>query len=254
MAEVCAMDKTEGFRSFKEGLNRKLLWEYWLAVKEHAWETFWGAGVVGIAFTIYTIYYAPARTYIPWAVVWAILVAGYYVWRADHVRLQQKIEVTRVRKHSWPHPDGGEGTQYLFEIVNKSEAMTIRGVRVRLQEVIPETENRDWLPIPLHLQHDNPPSGEFKQSFDLHPRETKNIDLFSTRSIGKNVAHIAHAVLGVDLLVPITGRVHFKVVINFEDVPELVVGFVLWLDENGVLQCEMEPATAQLDEESKKRH
>ena len=237
------MDKREGFRSFKEGLDRKLIWAYWLAVKEHAWETLWGAGLVGVICTVLTLYYAPSRWVLGWAVAWVFLVAGYYAWRADRVRLRQKIKVTRVRTHSWPHRDGGEGTQYYFEIVNKSEALTIRGVRVQLLEIIPEIENRDWLPIPLHLQHDNPVSGVLTQSFDLHPSEPKNIDLFTTAT-GRNVAHIAHIISGVDLRVPITGRCRLRVMVNAEDVPALFVWFSVWIDEDGVLRCEMNPVIA----------
>jgi hypothetical protein len=230
---------SEGFRSFKEGLDRKLIWEYWLAVKEHAWEIWWGAGVIGVICTAFTLYYVPSRWVLGWAVAWVFLVAGYYVWRADHIRLQQKIEVTRVGTHSWPHRDGGTGTQYLFEIVNKSEALTIRGVRVTLQEIIPEIENHDWLPIPLHLQHDNPPSGGFQQSFDLHPSEPRNIDLFTTVT-GSNVAHVAPAVRGVDLRVLVTGRCRLRVMVHSEDVPVLFVWFAAWLDEKGVIRCELE--------------
>ena len=81
----------QGFRAFREGLDWRLIRDYWKAVREHAWETFWGAGVPGIAFTIYTLWHAPARPYIPWAVAWAMLVAGYFIWRADHVRLIPKL-------------------------------------------------------------------------------------------------------------------------------------------------------------------
>jgi hypothetical protein len=201
LAEVCAMDKSdrhltvslsEGFRSFKEGLDKKLLYAYWLAVWGHAWEIWWGAGVIGVICTVLTLYYAPSRWILGWAVAWVFLVAGYFTWRADRIRLQQKIEVTRVRTHSWPHLDGGTGTQYYFGVVNKSEAETIHKVRVQLLEIIPAVENRDWLPIPLHLQHDNPLSGVLTQSFDLHPREPRNIDLFTTATAtGNSVAHIA---------------------------------------------------------------
>jgi hypothetical protein len=83
----------QGFRSFRDGLDWRLIRDYWKAVREHAWETFWGAGVPGIAFTVYTLYHAPARPYIPWAVAWAILVAGYFIWRPDHVRLIPKLAV-----------------------------------------------------------------------------------------------------------------------------------------------------------------
>ncbi len=172
---------------------------------------------------------------------WCFLVAGYYVWRVNYVRLQQTIEVTSVRAHSYPHRDGGTGTQYYFGVINKSEAATIHGVRVQLMEIIPEINNRDWLPIPLHLQHDNPPSGVFTQSFDLHPREPRNIDLFSTAdTTGNSVAHFALSVSGVDLRVPITSRCRFRVMVNAKDVPVLFTWFAAWMDKDGTLQCEMD--------------
>jgi hypothetical protein len=248
MAEVCAMvSLSEGFRAFKEGLDKKFLCAYWVAVWGHAWEIWWGAGVIGVICTVLTIYYAPSRWILGWAVAWVFLVAGYYAWRADHVRLQQKIEATRVRTHSYPHRDGGKGTQYYFGIINNSEAATIHGVRVQLMEIIPEIENHDWLPIPLHLKHDNPLSGVFTQSFDLHPREPRNIDLFTTATAtGNRVAHFALSVSGVDLRLPITGRCRFRVMINAEDVPVLFVWFAVWMDEGGILRCEMDPVTGSI--------
>jgi hypothetical protein len=109
-------------------------------------------------------------------------------------------------------------------------------------EIIPAIENRDWLPVPLHLQHDNPRSGELTQSFDLHPREPRNIDLFSTADATRNsVAHFALSVSGVDLRVPITNRCRFRLMVNGQDLPVLFIWFALWMDQSGTLQCEMEP-------------
>jgi hypothetical protein len=241
MAEVCALSK--GFKSFKEGLDRKLLWEYWLAVKEHAWETFWGAGMPGIAFTIYTIYYAPARAYIPWAIAWAIFVAGYYVWRADHVRLEKKIEATYVRRHTWGR-QGRQGVQYYFGIVNESEATTIKQVRVHLEQMIPEIESVSWLPIPLHQQHDNPLTDmPYAKSFDLDPNEPKHIDLL-TGIDGENYFHVSHIVPSVNAAVQITGRHRLKVMITGNDIPISFVWFTVWMDEDATLRCEMDPVTA----------
>jgi hypothetical protein len=87
---------SQGFRSFKEGFDWKLVRDYLLAVKEHAWETVWGATVVGIPFTIYTLYFAPSRLFLAWFCVWIVLVAGYYIWRADHIRLIPKFAVTEL--------------------------------------------------------------------------------------------------------------------------------------------------------------
>lgn len=100
---------SRGFRAFVEGFDWRLIRDYWKAVREHAWEIFWGSGVPGIIFTVYTLYYAPARVYLPWAVAWAILVAGYFIWRADHVRLVPKLGIGDITmKYSGvgrEHPD-----------------------------------------------------------------------------------------------------------------------------------------------------
>jgi hypothetical protein len=83
----------EGWRSFKEGLDRHLLWEYCLAVKNHAWEVLWGAGVIGIICTVLTLYYSPSWKAAGWVIAGVVLVAGYFAWRSDHVRLMPKFEV-----------------------------------------------------------------------------------------------------------------------------------------------------------------
>ncbi len=100
---------SKGFQSFLEGFDWKLISDYWRGIREHAWEIFWGSGVPGIAFTIYTLYYAPARAYLPWAVAWAILVAGYFIWRADHIRLVKRIELRDVRVVVTPTKDAQTG-------------------------------------------------------------------------------------------------------------------------------------------------
>jgi hypothetical protein len=216
-----------------------LLPQYFTAAASQMQNILWGALLPFLAWGIWFIVSTPPTWVNLTAIGTALFIAGYYVWRADHVRLQQKIEVTRVRTFSWPRRDGGvEGTQYYFEIVNKSEALTIHGVRVQLQEIVPEIKNSNWFPIPLHLQHDNPVSGVLTQSFELHPSEPKNIDLFTTVT-GSNVAHIAHTVSGADLRVPVTGRCRLRVMVNAEDVPVLFVWFAVWMDD-GALRCEIE--------------
>jgi len=99
-------DLGEGLQDFKEGLDKKLILEYWAAVRNHAWEILWGAGVIGIPLTILTLYYAPARWLLGFAVAWAILVAGYYAWRSDHLRLIPSLEVRKLFKQPNPTPVG----------------------------------------------------------------------------------------------------------------------------------------------------
>jgi hypothetical protein len=231
---------SEGFRSFKKGLDKDLIWAYWVAVKEEAWAILWGAGVVGVLITVITLYLSPSWKALGWIVAWCILVAGYYVWRADHVRLEKKIKATYVRRHSWVRPEG-EGVQYYFGIVNTSEANTIRHVRVQLQEMIPSIESISWLPIPLHQQHDNPLTGitEYEKTFDLHPNEPKHIDLF-TGIKGQKYFHVTHIVPSGDVAVQVTGRHRLKVIVTGNDIPVSFLWFAVWMGEDGTLCCELE--------------
>lgn len=96
----------EGWRSFKEGFDRRFIREYWLAVWNHAWEIFWGAGVVGVIFTAFTLYYSPSWKALGWVVAWAFLVAGYFAWRSDHVRLIPKLAVREIHRQETPVTHG----------------------------------------------------------------------------------------------------------------------------------------------------
>jgi hypothetical protein len=98
--ELKGMSKfKQGWRSFKEGISSRLFWQYLLAVKEHAWEVAWGAGMIGIPLTIITLYVSPSLRSLGWVAAICILVGGYYVWRAEYVR---RLPVERqVTKADW---------------------------------------------------------------------------------------------------------------------------------------------------------
>lgn len=237
---------SQGFRSFIEGLDWKLIWAYSKAVREHGWEILWGAGMVGVPFGILTLYYAPSRSLLGWLFVWIVLVAGYFVWRADHVRLQQKICVTKVLDQKWWHADfNRDAIAYYFEIANKSEALSIHGVRVQLEKIEPEVENLNWLPIPLHQKHDNPVLGQPHvpaREFSLNPSEHKHIDFISAL-VGGNHFEVEHvAGIGVNRNVPVVGQGHhrLRVTVTAQDMPILYAWFDVWMNEAGVLMCEME--------------
>lgn len=73
-----------------------------------------------------------------------------------------------------------------FEIGNHGEATTIENVNVYLAKMSPEVGALRWLPVRLHVKHDNPVAGEqFINHFSLNPKEIKHIDLVSlAESIG----------------------------------------------------------------------
>jgi len=89
--------KISGFKGFlKARLSPALLWEYVIAFKNTFWEIFWGAGVLGILFGIYTLYRSPS---LPWLLCYLLAVSfmtGYLLWRRDHVRLEPRVSIMHV--------------------------------------------------------------------------------------------------------------------------------------------------------------
>src|ERR1700733_3028951 len=210
--------------------------QYFTAAASQMQNILWGALLPFLAWGIWFIVSNPPTWVNVTAVGLALVMAGYYVWRADHVRLEQKNEVTEVRRHTWDR-EGHLGVQYYFWIVNKKEAITIRQVRAQLVQMIPEIETVSWLPITLHQQHDN--TQPAAQTFDLNPSEPKNIDLL-TGIDGATYFNVSHIVPSVNAAVQITGRHRLKIMITGNDIAILCVWFVVWMDPDGVLRCKME--------------
>jgi hypothetical protein len=235
---------SRGFQSFLEGFDWKLILAYWRGIREHAWEIFWGSGVLGIIFTIYTLYYAPARPYIPWVVVWVVLVAGYYIWRADHLRLEKVFDIRAVKFQWWwaeeagvPEEKGQYAWSYYLEIVNRSDTASIEEAEAQLAEIVPSVENFDWLPVHLRHKHDHSFQGE--KIFTLHPGQVKLMDFVSALE-NEKVFTVLHIVGGVTNKVPANERHRLKVIVTGKDVPALSKWFDVWIDRDGILQCEME--------------
>jgi len=70
-----------------------LFWEYFATLRRTWVDVAWGTGVPAVGFIIWW-----SLGNIPqWAIalffVWALIVAGYFSWRADHLRLMPKFEI-----------------------------------------------------------------------------------------------------------------------------------------------------------------
>jgi hypothetical protein len=63
--KTCSRSAKVGVRSRRDWTGVSS-WSNWRAVWNHAWEIFWGAGVIGVAFTIYTLYFSPPWTLLGW--------------------------------------------------------------------------------------------------------------------------------------------------------------------------------------------
>jgi|HubBroStandDraft_6_1064221.scaffolds.fasta_scaffold64116_4 hypothetical protein len=200
----------------------------------------WGGSVLAVAFGwrfITSDWPYPVKLT---ACVVALFFAGYYVWRADHLRLQQKMSIPRVLSQSWPIDNANLATLFYLEIVNTSEGLTIYDVHVQLEEIVPRVLGIDWLPVALVHKHDNPiRAQDYKLSFDLHPGEPKHID-FIAGVVGGDHFDIYHVVRDADRRIPSTTRHRLRVMVTARDMPALFVWFSVWMDENGTPKCQIE--------------
>jgi len=236
------------FRTWLIAQLEKLLFvpDYFRAMAKEWLNILFGETLVGIAFLLWWALGAPTNHALVVVFVAALFVAGYYAWHADHLRLETKIEIPRVCPREWTIAQGNANAghrakAYYIELVNRSEGVTIEGVSVQLSGMSPEAPNWDFLPIPLHLQHDNPTKPEDQiRSFSLNPGEPRNIDFVSALE-GDNRFSVVHVVAGVNHHIPFdTKGNRLQVRIAAKNTPPLLIWLRVWRDEAGFIECEIE--------------
>jgi hypothetical protein len=90
---------------------------------------------------------------------------------------------------------------YYFYVVNPT-ATFVERIEVQLEKIEPAIPNLSWLPIHLHLKHDNPPPHtQYRTSFDLAPHGEQMADLVDSAS-GWAYIRIVHAVMGINAAIP----------------------------------------------------
>jgi hypothetical protein len=137
---------SKGIRAFRDGLDRKLFWEYLRAIWDHAWEIFWGAGIIGLICTSVTLYYSPSRWLLGWVVAWVFLVAGYYVWRPYHVRLVPKFEVAEVIAQETDTENPNVFNLFVQIVTKCLTEAPVHGCRGHLQRVWHrDRDDGDWV-------------------------------------------------------------------------------------------------------------
>lgn len=219
--------------------------DYFRAIAKEWLNILFGETLVGIAFLIWWALGAPRDHALVTVFVIAMFVAGYYAWRAHHVRLEPKIEISRICSGEWTVArDDAHAFQqaksYYIELVNQSEGVTTEGISVQLSGMSPPATTWNFLPIALHLQHDNPSRPEDQiRHFTLNPKETRNIDFISALE-GDNRFSVVHVMHGATHLVPYTGNNRLQVRVTAKNTPAFFVWFKVWRDGAGALQCEIE--------------
>ena len=211
-----------------------------------------GETLVSVGFLIWWSLASPSNPHLIEVFVVAMFVAGFYAWHGVHTRLEKKLEIAKINWREWTIQIGEQqyhrANAYEIEIINRSEGETVEGVSVQLSEVFPQMPAWEFLPIPLHLRHDDPKNPQDqKREFTLNPQETRKIDFISALE-GDTKFDVIHVQHGVHHSVPYTGNNRLKVRITARNMPASDVWFKVWRDDAGRLQCEMEPPEKKRNE------
>ena len=82
-----------------------LLGDYFRAIVQRWHDILWGASFIAVAFVLWWFLGNPPVRIIALYLVAVMFIAGYYAWRADHVRLMPKFEVKEFKIQENPTQD-----------------------------------------------------------------------------------------------------------------------------------------------------
>jgi len=131
-----------------------LLPKYFGATRGHFADIFWGVGV-GVAvpylvFWVYSLFRNPTASADWFAILGAVFLAGYYVWRADHIRLIPKLELGSLRTVPTPTFTPGIDRQFVQLLVKCRTEGSILDCKGQLLRVMKwSTRGNDWQPTQI---------------------------------------------------------------------------------------------------------
>ena len=97
--------------------------DYWPTMAEHWNSIVWGTGpVFFLLFGVWLSFGVPPVQLVVVGIVWAFVVAGYYTWRADHLRLIPGIKLEEIRQQPAPAAKGATCTYIQLVMACATEA------------------------------------------------------------------------------------------------------------------------------------
>src|SRR5258708_10260343 len=153
-----------------------LFWEYLRAASQHWQEILGGTSVPLIIWTVWFFVGNPP-TWINWTVVLlTVLIAGYFVWRADHIRLIPKLKIAGTMFQDTPVTRSGEivgrrtFVQLLPQCLTESPVYECVAYLQRIERRIGENQSEE---IALH---NNSPLGWSEEKVELHSGADKPLN------------------------------------------------------------------------------
>jgi|SRR5215469_2486478 len=146
----------------------------------------WGASLLAVLWGLWFIVGAPP-TWVNWVVVLcALFIAGYYVWREDHVRLLPQFEASKFCRQLTPTTDGtgrpiGESiyVQLLPKCLTQANVEECRGILTsvdRWNGLKHTWETIESEPMFLQWSHGDEKTGRLP--ITLHPEAENRLNVF----------------------------------------------------------------------------
>jgi hypothetical protein len=155
-----------------------LFWEYLRAASQHWQEILGGTSLPLLIWTVWFVVGNPP-TWINWTVVLlTVLIAGYFVWRADHIRLMPKLKISGTTFQDTPVTRSGviddrrTFVQLLPECLTESPVYECVAYLQRIERQIGENQ---WEEIALDK---NLVLGWSEEKVELHPEAEKPLNVF----------------------------------------------------------------------------
>lgn len=216
-------------------LPLKDTWSYALSVLARFRLFLGGGSTLVVILIVYEHYFGGSvhwRAY-SWIIIACLFIALFGHGLEQFEKLKPKLYfASGVLEQKWAD-SRGDYVAYYIEVGNESEATSVHRVTVRLARTDPIVKNLDWLPVPLHIKHDNDPP--YATEFSLNPKEKRHIDLVSA-PVGASSINVLHVVQKVNNSMP-AGEYKLTVIATGEDLPPCQKTFRVWFDQMGVLQC-----------------
>lgn len=168
--------------------------------------------------------------FLAWLLVLILFITPARMWnviRKDKEELEQRLEpklaivsgTSHPLIHRWHNTREEICRTFRVCVKNISDGATVHDAKVALVEADPPLE---FVPIPLHLMHDNPTSAHmpFKTAFDLDPRGKQYVDVFwCSEDPSKSTIVITCAARGIRNMVP-KRRYALTIQATGQDVPD----------------------------------
>ncbi len=159
-------------------------------------------------------------------------------------KLQPRLRITFQERDPFRQVDPafadgnhiGKLILYRVAVESLSPTEIIKDACIELEQIEPDA-GIPYLPVPLHLIHDNPPSGQLQKTrFDLNPGQTQYADFISTieslQPAYNKRMQIWHAVPSVSNLIN-TGNYRLTVHVHSSNCPDVRAFFLAGTDDGG---------------------